>query len=207
MAKAKQPKPKKCKVCDKEFLPYLSTKKVCSIPCAIKFAASEVQRKAEKERRRQDSIERKELRERKDKLKSNSDLAKEAQAAFNRYIRARDRGKPCISCGCNLVDASGYLTGSATDASHYRSRGAAKHLRFNVFNVHSSCTRCNRQLSGNAVEYRIRLKQRIGIERVEAIESDNSPRRFSNEYLRRVKHIFARRARWYERRRKLMEAA
>ncbi|PCP71175.1 hypothetical protein CQA25_20360, partial [Morganella morganii] len=86
---------------------------------------------------------------------------------------------------------------------HYRSRGAAKHLRFNVFNVHSSCTRCNRQLSGNAVEYRIRLIQRIGIERVEAIESDNSTRRFSNEYLRRVKQIFARRARWYERRRKL----
>ena len=39
----------------------------------------------------------------------------------------------------------------------------------NVFNVHSACTRCNRQLSGNAVEYRIRLVNRIGLERVERL--------------------------------------
>ncbi|EPO2453698.1 recombination protein NinG [Providencia rettgeri] len=208
MAKAKKPKLKTCKECDKEFTPYLSTQKVCSTSCAILFASKETKKLAEKERKKKESIDRKNLLARKEKLKSQSDWLKEAQAAFNKYIRARDNGKPCISCGCRLIGSDGYLTGSAIDASHYRSRGAASHLSFNVYNVHSSCTRCNRHLSGNAVDYRIRLIKRIGIEKVEALESDNKPRTFTIEYLKRVKRIFAKRARWYEKRRKqFMEAA
>ncbi|QXX82929.1 recombination protein NinG [Providencia sp. R33] len=208
MAKAKKPKLKTCKECDKEFTPYLSTQKVCSTSCAILFASKEANKLAEKERKKKESIDRKNLLARKEKLKSQSDWLKEAQAAFNKYIRARDNGKLCISCGCRLIGSDGYLTGSAIDASHYRSRGAASHLSFNVYNVHSSCTRCNRHLSGNAVDYRIRLIKRIGIEKVEALESDNKPRTFTIEYLKRVKRIFAKRARWYEKRRKqFMEAA
>ncbi|WP_340618791.1 recombination protein NinG [Xenorhabdus entomophaga] len=202
MAKAKTPKPKICKICQSEFIPYLSTQKVCSVPCAAQFGKIETQRKEEKELHRQRSIARQELKARKEKLKSKADWEKEAQALFNKYIRARDHGKECISCGCELAGASNYLTGSAIDASHYRSRGAASHLRFNVFNVHSSCTRCNRQLSGNAVEYRIRLIKRIGLSRVEALESNNQLRKFDIEYLKRVKKLFARRARYYEKRRK-----
>ncbi|HCU0591187.1 TPA: recombination protein NinG, partial [Enterobacter roggenkampii] len=141
-------------------------------------------------------------------LKSKSQWDKEAQSAFNRYIRIRDEGKPCVSCGNPLMGKSNYLTGSAIDASHYRSRGAASHLKFNVFNVHSACTRCNRQLSGNAVEYRIRLVNRIGLERVERLEADNAPRRFDVTYLKRVKAIFSRRASaLMKRRQKLQESA
>lgn len=33
------------------------------------------------------------------KLETIPELTKKAQAAFNRYIRLRDREKPCISCG------------------------------------------------------------------------------------------------------------
>ncbi|MBD2803041.1 recombination protein NinG [Xenorhabdus sp. M] len=202
MAKAKTPKPKICKICSTEFIPYLSTQKVCSIPCAALHGKQEAQRKEEKELRRQRIIERQELKVRREKLKSKSDWEKEAQAAFNKYIRARDHGKECVSCGCELVGSHNYLTGSAIDASHYRSRGSASQLRFNVFNVHSSCTQCNRQLSGNAVEYRIRLINRIGLDRVEALESNNKLRKFDIDYLKRVKQIFTRRARYYEKRRK-----
>ncbi len=101
-------------------------------------------------------------RAKRESFKTKAQWDKEAQSAFNRYIRIRDEGKPCVSCGNPLIGKSNYLTGSAIDASHYRSRGAASHLKFNVFNVHSACTRCNRQLSGNAVEYRIHLIERIG---------------------------------------------
>ncbi|STQ10931.1 NinG-like phage protein [Enterobacter cloacae] len=57
------------------------------------------------------------------------------------------------------------------------------------------------QLSGNAVEYRIRLIERIGQERVERLESDNDPRRFDIPYLQRIKSIFTRKARALEKRR------
>lgn len=181
---------------------------VCSFECAsatgkkqtakarevAKARAVKRQRESEKEGRQR-------RRAKREAFKTKAQWDKEAQSAFNRYIRIRDEGKSCVSCGSPLIGKSNYLTGSAIDASHYRSRGAASHLKFNVFNVHSACTRCNRQLSGNAVEYRIHLIERIGLDRVERLEADNEPRRFDIPYLQRIKSIFTRRARALEKRR------
>lgn len=206
----KEPKPKICPICSAEYTPRSSLQQVChNYKCAIAFNKQRDAEIAERESRKQERIQRDDLKKRREKLKGVSEWQKEAQAAFNRYIRMRDLNKSCVSCGGELVGSSNYLTGSAVDASHYRSRGAAAHLKFNVFNVHSACTRCNRQLSGNAVEYRIRLIERIGLERVESLESNNTPRKFDIPYLQRVKAIFTRRARHYEklRKRKLEIAA
>lgn len=203
MAKGKAPKPKKCRICPEKFIPRSTTQTVCSPKCAIQLA----NQLSEHNRRRQEKLQRDELRIRRERLKTHAEWLKEAQTAFNRYIRWRDFGKECASCGGVLISNSNYITGSAVDASHYRSRGAASHLRFNVFNVHAACTRCNRQLSGNAVEFRIRLINRIGLERVERLETDNTPRKFDIDYLRRVKAIFTRRARHYEKLRKRHQEA
>lgn len=200
----KPPKPKKCKACSEKFIPRNTLQTACSPKCAIQLAKQITQRKQQRE----EKALRDDLRLRRENLKGVSEWQKEAQIAFNRYIRWRDYYKPCVSCGGTLQHSGNYTTGSAVDASHYRSRGAASHLKFNVFNVHSACTRCNRQLSGNAVEYRIRLIERIGITRVERIESDNTPRKFTIDYLKRVKAIFTRRARHYEKlRKRQMECA
>lgn len=206
----RKPSRRKCKVCGEYFVPKFHDIRIrwcCPEHGAIlameerekekvKAAAKRIkeQKEAEKEGRKRRQAKR-------ESLKTKSQWDKEAQSAFNRYIRIRDEGKECVSCGSPLMGKSNYLTGSAIDASHYRSRGAASHLKFNVFNVHSACTRCNRQLSGNAVEYRIRLIERIGLERVERLESDNDPRRFDIPYLQRIKSIFARKARTLEKRR------
>lgn len=149
-------------------------------------------------------IKRKDIAERKKKLKSVNDYAAEAQAAVNLYIRIRDYNKPCISCGCSKVSVfGGYRGAGGWDAGHYRSRGAAAHLRFNLLNIHKQCVKCNRDRSGNVVDYRIRLIERIGKSAVEAIESNNKPRKFTIEYLERVKRIFNRRARHYKKLRNL----
>ncbi|TGN44068.1 recombination protein NinG [Klebsiella oxytoca] len=199
----RKPARRKCAHCREWFHPTREGQVVCSFECAsaigkkqtakareaAKARAVKRQRESEKEGRQRESF------------KTKAQWDKEAQSAFNRYIRIRDDGKPCVSCGNPLIGKSNYLTGSAIDASHYRSRGAASHLKFNVFNVHSACTRCNRQLSGNAVEYRIRLIDRIGLERVERLEADNEARRFDIPYLQRIKSIFTRRARALEKRR------
>ncbi|BET95939.1 hypothetical protein TCT1_08600 [Xenorhabdus sp. TCT-1] len=143
---------------------------------------------------------------RREKLKSKSDWTKEAQAAVNKYIFWRDYGQPCIACGRALNYG---VRGGAVDASHYRSRGSASHLSFNLFNIHAGCVQCNRDLSGNLIPYRINLIEKIGEERVTRLEHDNQPRKFDIDYLKRVKKIFTRRARYYEKRRKreYMEAA
>ena len=176
---------RKCPQCKEWFLPFNSMQKCCANPkCAIEQGKIE-----------RGKAERKELRQRKDKLKTRSELLREAQAAFNAYIRARDYGKRCVSC-LSPMDWNSY--GGKVDCGHYRSTGAAAHLRFNVFNAAGQCVKCNRYLSGAAVDYRIELIRRIGIERVEQIEQDNSTRTFDTEYLKRVKRIFRKKERLYK---------
>lgn len=205
-----KPSRRKCKVCGEYFVPKFHDIRIrwcCPEHGAILAMEEREKEKVKaaakriKEQKEAEKAGRKRRKAKRESLKSKSEWDKEAQSAFNRYIRVRDEGKPCVSCGNPLLGKSNYLTGSAIDASHYRSRGAASHLKFNVFNVHSACTRCNRQLSGNAVEYRIRLIERIGQERVDRLESDNEPRRFDIPYLQRIKSIFTRKARALEKRR------
>ncbi|MGM8381154.1 recombination protein NinG [Enterobacter hormaechei] len=213
----RKPTRRKCKVCGEYFVPKFHDIRIrwcCPEHGAILAMEEREKEKVKaaakriKEQKEAEKAGRKRRKAKRESFKSKSQWDKEAQSAFNRYIRIRDEGKPCVSCGNPLIGKSNYLTGSAIDASHYRSRGAASHLKFNVFNVHSACTRCNRQLSGNAVEYRIRLIDRIGLERVERLEADNAPRRFDVTYLKRVKAIFSRRANaLMKRRQKLQESA
>ena len=93
------------------------------------------------------------------------------------------------------------ITGSGWDAGHYRSRGAAPHLRFHLLNIWRVCTRCNRELSGNIVEMRKGMVARLGEERVQALEHDQRERKYSVEDLQRIKSLFNKRARWYRARR------
>lgn len=201
MAKGiKQPKPKTCPICSTEYIPRSSLQKVChNYKCAIAFNKKVDERNAAREQRKQARLQRDDLKQRREKLKTKSDWNREAQAAVNRFIFWRDYGRNCISCGRSLNYG---VRGGAVDASHYRSRGAAPWLRFNVFNNNSSCVPCNRDLSGNPIPYRINLIEKFGLFRVERIENDNTVRKFDIEYLKRVKAIFTRRARHYEKLRK-----
>ena len=179
----------KCKHCKEYFIDTikLPTGRFCTIGHAADWAQAKAQEKRAK-------AERTKLRERKEKLKSKGDWLKEAQAAFNAYIRARDMNKPCISSGRSLQAEA---VGGGFDCGHYRSTGSAPHLRFNVFNAHGQSKHDNRYLSGNVVEYRIRLINRIGLDRVERLEADNTEKRYSVAYYQRVKFIFGRRAKLY----------
>lgn len=120
-------------------------------------------------------------------MKTKPELTKEAQTAFNAYIRARDAGKPCICCGKPLAQSS---VGGGFDAGHYRSVGSAPHLRFNEDNCHGQTKQCNRWGAGRAVDYRIGLIERIGLARVEALESDNKPKLYTHDDLRHIRDSY-----------------
>ncbi|HAS1807498.1 TPA: hypothetical protein I4G93_25020 [Enterobacter hormaechei subsp. xiangfangensis] len=158
----------------------------------IKEAAKRIKERKEKER-----AERRDLKARKVALKTKPQWRAEAQAAFNRYVRLRDAGKPCISCG-RLPEQK---FGGTMDCGHYRTRGAAAHLAFNLHNTASQCVYCNRDRDGAQKAFEQGLIERIGAEKVEAINNDNSVRRFDIQYLQRIKSIFTRKARALEKRR------
>lgn len=180
----KEPRPKKCRVesCRASFVPRRLGQAVCSPACALIDAP----RHQERARKSLDQVERREIKVRKDQLKSRADHLREAQAAVNEFVRLRDAHLPCISCDSTPNDID-LMTGSRWDAGHYRSVGACPELRFEPLNIHRQCVKCNRNLSGNAVEYRIRLVLRIGAERVAWLEGPHQPRKYTVEEIKTIK--------------------
>ena len=181
---SRQSKPKKCRVatCGASFNPARLGQAVCSPACAILDAPMNLERA----RKSLAQVERREIKVRKEKLKSRADHLREAQTAVNDFVRLRDAHLPCISCDSIPSDYD-LFTGSRWDAGHYRSVGSCPELRFEPLNIHRQCVRCNRNLSGNAVEYRIRLVQRIGAERVAWLEGPHPARKYTVEQIKAIK--------------------
>lgn len=161
----KLPRKKKCKSCKEVYQPDRPLTEACSIKCAIALAQLKRQKKEDKEHR-----------ERKRALLPINHWLKITQTIFNRWVCLRDAKDPCISCGAWDVEEF--------HAGHYRSRGAASHLRFNPDNCHKQCSMCNTHLSGNQVEYRKNLVLKIGAEAVEALENDNTTKKWDYEELK-----------------------
>ena len=181
---SKAPKAKKCKnpACGISFPPQRLGQAVCSPKCALAMAPAN----SEKARKAISQRDRREIQVRKEKLKSRADHLREAQAAVNEYVRLRDAHLPCISCD-SMPNDNDLMTGSRWDAGHYRSVGACPELRFEPLNIHRQCVKCNRNLSGNAVEYRIRLVRRIGAETVAWLEGPHEPRKYTVEEIKTIK--------------------
>lgn len=166
---------KKCKICRQPSRPFKTT---CSLDCETELGL----RLLEKSKRAEDKNVRKADKERKEKLKSRSDWMKEAQIAFNAFIRARDAGQACISCGRN--------TGCKINAGHYLSVGSHPNLRYNENNCHLQCEFCNTYKSGNQAAYRPRLIEKIGLQSVEELESDNTVKKYTIEDLKQIKLLY-----------------
>jgi hypothetical protein len=179
----KDVKQKICKACGEKFAPtFNTTQVVCSPKCALAHAPAN----HEKARKAIDQRERREIKVRKERLKSRADHLREAQAAVNEFVRLRDAHLPCISCD-SLPNDNDLMTGSRWDAGHYRSVGACPELRFEPLNIHRQCVKCNRNLSGNAVEYRFRLVLRIGAEKVAWIEAPHAARKYTVDEIKAIK--------------------
>ena len=173
---AKIVKSKTCPICSTEYIPRSSLQKVChNYKCAIAFNKQRDAEIAAREQRKRDKEARAKWRERKAEVKPLKHWEDLTQRVVNDYIRERDRNLPCISCGT--------WTTVQWEAGHFRSRGKASHLRYHEDNIHAQCHHCNVHLSGNQQQYRINLIAKIGAERVEALENNNTPHRYTREEL------------------------
>ena len=162
---SKPPKEKKCAWCKRPFIPVRPMQRVHSLACGLALAKSN-RIKAEKS---EDRVKR-------ESIKPRSQWLKEAQTAFNQYIRLRDHDLPCISCGRHHK--------GQYHAGHYLSVGACPELRFNENNVHKQCSACNNYLSGNIVKYRKRLIKKIGLDFVEWLEGPHEPKKYTIDDLK-----------------------
>lgn len=95
---------------------------------------------------------------------------KKAQQDFNAWVRVRDAKEPCISCQRHHQ--------GQYHAGHYRSVGANPELRFEPINNNKQCMPCNTHLSGNLINYRINLLQKIGQEKLDWLEGNHKPKHY-----------------------------
>lgn len=160
----------KCKSCKADYTRLRPLQRACSPACAMTLVSAAKAKKAAAEHRQA-----------KAKAKTRSQWIKEAQAAFNAWVRARDLHQPCISCQRPASDNCQWHAG------HYLSIGARPNLRFEADNVHKQCAQCNTHLSGNLINYRLGLIERVGVGRVLELEQDHAPRKYTIQELEAIK--------------------
>jgi len=83
-------------------------------------------------------------------------LIKNTVIICHKYIRQRDKHKPCISCGEPWTDSH--------QAGHFYKAELFSTLKFNEDNIHGQCVGCNIRKEGNESQYRVNLPDRIGID-------------------------------------------
>lgn len=176
-------RPKRCKACREQFTPVKQLQAVCGPICAARLPELARAKAAEKAA----AADKRETKAKLEKLKSKSQWLKDAQTAFNAYIRARDAARPCVSCGRHHD--------GQYHAGHYLSTGAKPELRFDEANVHKQCAPCNTHLHGNLVEYRTNLIRRIGLLEVARLEGHTPPKHYTVDDLKAIRDEYRRRAR------------
>jgi len=191
------PRRKRCPECRAMFTPSRSSQAVCGeIECAIAHGKSE--KGKETTRKALADIDRRDIKVRKEALKSRANHLKDAEKAVRDYRRTYELsvGSGCISCGESqesILAAQGWKTGGAFDAGHFLGKGARPELRLIPNNIWLQCKSCNAGSSkyarkGQTVSqaFRSGLIARIGLEAVEALEADHEPRKYTVDELKAI---------------------
>jgi Bacteriophage Lambda NinG protein len=176
---------RRCKICREWFHPRNFQEWWCSPEHGAVFGIQERDKqrqkaliKAEQQRKVEYQAERQSLKIRKLAVKPLSYFVRQAQHAFNSYIRLRDASDPCISCGR-------YHDGQY-HAGHYRTTGANPELRFDEGNCHKQCAPCNNHLSGNIENYTPRLISKIGLAAFNRLMGPHDAKKYTREELQSI---------------------
>ena len=141
--------PKPCKHCKSELHTSLKCFKAPRKPIKRPVGASKV----------------KKVRVPKKKPMSRSQLVKRLDSVFSQYVRLRDDGNGCVTCG----DKKPW---KEMQACHFYTRGRQA-TRWHESNVFSGCYRCNVLLKGNYINYTRYMIDRFGREFVDQLEYES----------------------------------
>ncbi len=127
----------------------------CSTKCAFEYSQALQQKMRDKQIAKQKKVkldgekkQRANHKQRKKEVKPIKYWQDKLQTLVNQYVvQIRDKDKPCCTCGTGSGDIK-------YDAGHYRTRGSAPELRYELTNIHKQCSiKCNVHGSGMRLEY------------------------------------------------------
>ena len=163
---------RKCKYCLERYTPKYSTTEPCpKYECRLRH----LEANTAKINRANKAIARNEI-------KSYAQRLGEAKKVFQRWIRLRDKDKPCISCGS--------ISSTVWDGGHFKKAELYSGVIFNEYNVNIQCGKCNRFLGGNELNYRTGLIAKIGEQAVlnlEHLAEMSRMKKYTNEDLEEIK--------------------
>jgi len=166
-------KDKKCKICKNSYTPTRQLQPTCEkFQCQLDYANKHL-KKSELNKKKQINKEKKDF-----YAKDVTTMKMKAQKIFNQYIRERDKHLFCISCQ--------KPNDGAFDCGHFKPRGGFSALAFNEDNCSGQCKKCNRFLSANLIDYRKNLIIKIGLERVEFLETCTQTKKWTTEELTEI---------------------
>ncbi len=158
----------RCKNCKNKFEQVKFNQKFCLEPeCVRVWVESEKakQWKKTKAKAKQD-------------LMTLSDYLKLAQQVFNKFIRLRDKDELCISCQKPPLKKN---------CGHFFNANNHWNVRFDEMNCHLQCEHCNTYLSGNLLEYRTNLINKIGNSEFLKLEDEaRKTRKFTKDELKEI---------------------
>ncbi len=195
----RQCKQKPCKVCKNTFQPRNSLQRTCDYKCAQIAVQEANDKKAARVSKEAERAGKRDRAARKVALKSKSDWLREAQKEFNAYIRARDEGNLCISCGKSKEELKiNHMIQMV--CGHYLSVGAHAELRFNPLNANLQCTRCNGGAGkyGNfnnrertiTQKYKLRLIDKIGQDKVDWLNGKQEIQKYTIDDIIEIKQYY-----------------
>ena len=89
-------------------------------------------------------------------------LKKSVMTVCHKYIRLRDKYKPCISCNA--------IWNADFQAGHFYKAELYSNLKFNSKNINGQCRKCNLRKDGNEAGYRKGLIERFGVGHVNRLD-------------------------------------
>ena len=155
--------PKQCKVCKTVFTPkqYASCKIKC-VECIFAYHKRKLCDYQKKQLKKQIA------KNANCKVKPLKQKIDRKWIALSKFIKERDAGLPCISCGKQMQEYE-------IQAGHYIASGKSVKLKYEPRNIHAQCWNCNNnhQLQQQMQEgFRNGLIARYGMQEVEWLESN-----------------------------------
>jgi len=170
----------RCKNCKEKFEPIRFNQKYCLKDECIRVFVEEAKVKSWKKTKAKMKTD----------LMTLQDYIKLAQITFNKYIRLRDKGSVCISC---------QKLPKKEKAGHFWNANNHWNVRFDENNVHLQCEHCNTFLSGNLIEYRSNLINKIGLEQLTLLEAEaKKTRKFTIDELKEIINTYKKKIKQYE---------
>ena len=176
---------RKCKLCKESVRDYVvvNNSAFCSYESAVKWSYANKQRGADKVRVAKELEFNRETRRLKESIKKRTGpkgFYDNLKTELHKYIKhVLRKGEPCYTCGLTQKFED---SPQSFHVGHFIAQKSVDPRRFMLDNLRMQCYKCNTHNSGMRAEYKQRLIEEVGIDKVMWLECDINHKSLKEQY-------------------------